>query len=181
VAESSVDVIRRYLQDALAAEESFETQLRGFAQEGDDAEVRELFSAHAEETRAQSARLTERLRALGGTPSAAKSFFAHLFSLTPKSVQLGHEQDERVAQSLIIAYAIEKSECAMYEALATAAVAAGDEVTEKLARGIQAQERETADKIWRFIPSRAKIAFNVLTAGEVNPAIETKRPDDRVV
>ena len=34
--DSTTDVIRRYLKDAIAAENSFESQLRGFAKEGDD-------------------------------------------------------------------------------------------------------------------------------------------------
>jgi ferritin-like metal-binding protein YciE len=181
VSENSVDVIRRYLDDAIAAEKSFETQLRGFAQEGDDEEVQAAFRAHADQTRVQYERLTQRLETLGGSPSTAKSLFAHLFALTPKAVQLGHSPAERLAQNLIVAFAAEKSECAMYEALASVAAAAGDESTEKLVREIQAEESEAADKIWRFIPTRSKIAFNLLTAGEIDPAIETKAPDDRVI
>ena len=40
-------IVRRYLQDAIAAESSFETQLRSFAKEGDDVTVQELFRQHA--------------------------------------------------------------------------------------------------------------------------------------
>lgn len=181
MAETSTDLIRRYLDDAIAAEKSFETQLRGFAQEGDDAEVQAVFQRHAEETRVQYERLTARLEALGGTSSTAKSVLAHLLSLSPRAAQAGHTQEERLAQNLITAFAVEKSECAMYEALANVAAAAGDVSTEALAREIQAQESETADKMWRFIPTRSKIAFNMLTAGEIDPAIETKAPDDRVI
>ena len=181
VAETSGSLIKRYIEDAIAAEKSFETRLRGFAEEGDDAEVQAAFLTHAEETRVHHERLAARLQTLGGTTSAVKSFLDQLFSFTPKSTQIGRSQEEQLVQNLIVAFAVEKSECAMYEALATAAVAAGDAVTEELARGIQAQESETADKLWRFIPSRSKIAFNLLTAGEIDPAIETKAPDDRVI
>jgi ferritin-like metal-binding protein YciE len=181
VTQSSIDLIRRYLEDAIAAEKSFETQLRGFAQQGDDADVQAVFLTHAEETRLQSDRLAQRLEALGEAASAGKNFFAHLFEWAPKTVQLGDGQEQRVAQNLMTAFAVEKSECAMYEALASVAAAAGDRITEGLARDIQAQETATADKIWRFISTRSKIAFNMLTAGEIDPAIETKAPDDRVI
>ncbi len=181
MAETSSGLIKRYLEDAIAAERSFESRLRGFAEEGDDAEVRSAFLAHAEETRSQHERLTARLQALGGATSAVKSFLDQLFSFAPKSTQVGHSPDERLVQNLVLAFALEKSECAMYETLATVAAAAGDAATEELARDIQAQEGKAADKLWSFIPSRSKIAFNLLTAGEIDPAIETKAPDDRVL
>jgi ferritin-like metal-binding protein YciE len=182
VAESSGSLVKRYIEDAITAEKSFETRLRGFAEEGDDAEVQAAFLTHAEETRVQHERLSARLQTLGsGTSSAVKTFLDQLFSFTPKATQIGRSREERVVQNLIVAFAMEKSECAMYEALATVAAAAGDAATEELARDIQAQESETADKLWRFIPSRAKIAFNLLTAGEIDPAIETKAPDDRII
>jgi ferritin-like metal-binding protein YciE len=178
---STNEVVCRYLQDAIAAESSFESQLRAFSEEGDDDEVRSVFSQHAEETRLQYHRLAARLEQLGGTPSPAKSMLAHLFSLSPKLVQATHAQEERIAQNLIMAYTVETSECAMYEALAAVAQAAGDPATHALAREIQAEERQTAGKLWRLLPSRAKIAFNMLTAGEVDPVLETKAPANRVI
>ncbi len=182
MAESSADeVIRRYLQDAIAAEGSFETQLWSFSREGDDSEVQGTFATHAQETQVQHRRLTTRLEELGGSPSTAKDLLAHLFGLSPKALQLTHAPDERLAQNLVIAYAVAASECAMYEALACVAGAAGDLVTEKLARQIQEEERRTAEKVWSFIPSRAKIAFNVLTAGEMDPSVDTKMADDRIL
>jgi len=63
----------------------------------------------------------------------------------------------------------------MYEALAHVAREAGDALTEALAREIQEQEQRAAEKIFHFLPSRSKIAFNVLTADEVDdPAVATK-------
>jgi ferritin-like metal-binding protein YciE len=181
MAQSSNDVIRRYLEDAIAAEKSFETQLHGFAREGDDQEVQAAFAIHAAETRRQYERLTARLEELGGSASTAKSFFAHIFGLAPKSAQVGHGPEERTTQNLIMAFTVENSEYAMYEAVAAAAEAAGDNVTETLAREIQMEEKHTAEKIWRFIPSRAKIAFNLLTAAETDPSVNTRAADNRLI
>ena len=164
MAETSTDVIKRYLQDAIAAERSFETQLQGFAKEGDDETAKAAFHQHAIETKQQYERLTARLEALGGSTSAAKSFLAHLFGLSPKTAQLGHEEEERTTQNLMMAYAVENSEMAMYEALMTVAEAAGDTETAALAREIQAEEKRTAEKVWSLLPNAAVSAFRRISA-----------------
>lgn len=170
----TTEIIRQYLEDAAAAEKDFEGRLRTFATEGDDQEVQFVFAGHADETRSQFDRLLSRLTALGGSESRAKSGSAKFFSLAPSISEIGHTPEERLVQNLITAYCVETGECAMYEALATVAKAAGDAVTETLAREIQAEEARTAEKVFQFLPSRSKIAFNVLTADEIDPAVETK-------
>lgn len=181
MADSRNEAIERYLQDAIAAESSFETQLLAFSRDGDDDEVQAAFASHAQETQLQARRLTKRLEELGGSPSTAKSLLAHVFGISPMAAQLTHTPDERLVQNLVMAYGIEMSEYALYEALACVAKASGDVTTERLAREIQDEERRTAEKVWSFIPSRSKIAFNLLTAWEMDPAVDTKMADDRVI
>ncbi len=163
MAETSTDVVKRYLEDAIAAEKSFETQLQGFAAEGDNEVVKQAFHQHAIETKSQYERLTARLEALGGSPSTGKSLLAHIFGLSPKAAQIGHEKEERTTQNLMMAFAVENSEIAMYESLSAVAEASGDTETATLARSIQAQEKATAEKIWKFIPAVALEAFERLT------------------
>jgi len=165
MAETSVDVIKRYLEDAIAAEKSFETQLEGFSKEGDDTIAQAAFSQHALETKRQYERLTARLEALGGSPSGTKSFLAHVFGLSPKAAQIGHEKEERTTQNLMMAYAVENSEMAMYEALASVAEAAGDTQTASLAREIQAEEKKTAEKVWKLLPNAAVQAYQRVAGG----------------
>ena len=164
MAETSIDVIKRYLEDAIAAEKSFETQLEGFSKGGDDQIAHSLFRQHAIETKRQYERLTERLESLGGSPSGTKSLLAHIFSVTPKAASLGHEKEERITQDLMMAFAVENSEMAMYEALVTVAGAAGDTITASLAREIQAEEKATAEKVWKLLPSAAEQSFRRITA-----------------
>lgn len=175
------ELIQTYISDAIAAESSIESQLRDFAADGDDDEVKAVFTTHAEETSRQRQRLTERLRELGATPSTGKNMLARILSLTPRSAQFGHIPEERTVQNLIIAYAVESSEQAMYHALISVAEAAGDVRTSALAREIQAEETRTAEKLWHFLPTRSKIAYNMLTVQEIDPAIETKAADDRLL
>lgn len=173
MAETSTDVIKRYLEDAIAAEKSFETQLQGFANEGDNAAAKAAFHQHALETRNQYERLTARLEALGGSTSTAKSILAHIFNMTPKAASLGHEKEERTTQNLIMAFAVENSELAMYQALISVAEAAGDTETAALARSIQQQEKETADKVWSLLTPAAVDAYRRVTSESAARATRT--------
>lgn len=168
--ETSREVITRYLQDAIAAERNFESQLRSFAKTGNQPEVQQIFEQHAEETKRQHERLTARLQTLGGTPSTAKSFMAHLFGMAPTTAQVGHEPEEKNTQHLIIAFAVENSEVAMYEALATVSSAAGDLETERLAREIQSEERLTAERVWSVLPRSARDSFYRVTGEKTHGA-----------
>lgn len=170
--ESSQEVIKRYLQDAIAAERKFETQLTAFSKDGDQAAVQTFFAEHARETRHQHERLTARLEALGGSPSTLKSFFAHIFNLAPGVAQMGHDPAEKNSQDLIMAYAIENGEVAMYEELAIVASFTGDSETEELARAIQAQERAAAAKVWDLIDTSCRRAFMKVIS---NPANVTEK------
>jgi len=162
--DSLNDVVRRYLKDAIAAENSFESQLRAFAKEGDDPQAHALFQQHAEETRSQIERLTARLNQLGDSPSAMKSFMAHLFGMSPKTATLGHDESERVTQNLMMAYTVEHAEVAMYESLAVVAETIGDQATATLARQIQQEEESTARKVWAMIPTAARQSVAKLSA-----------------
>ena len=168
------DLIRRYLEDMITVEKSFETQLREFSSAGDDDDVKQTFADHAEETRTQYERLGAALQRLGGNAGKGKTLLARAFALTPKSPQIPHIEEERIVQNLVVAYTVEAAECGLYEGLATIAEAGGERETAALARAIQAEEKRAAETIWRFIPTRSIIAYNMLTAGEIDPAVETK-------
>jgi ferritin-like metal-binding protein YciE len=163
--------IKRYLEDAIAAESSFETQLRGFADEAAYPEARTAFASHADETRQQHELLTARLKTLGGEPSGIKSAMAHFFNMAPKAAQLGHIKEDRTVQDLIMAYSVENAEVAMYECMVIAATAADDPETVSLARGIQTQEKETAGKVWKLIAPAALQAYSAASASEGNQAL----------
>lgn len=164
--EKAVKTIRTYLEDTIAAEKSFEDQLRSMAKEGSSNEIQSLYLQHADETRSQYERLTRRLTELGGDTSGGKSFMAHLIGMSPKVAQLGHDTVDRVTQNLMIAYAVENCEVAMYEALIAVAEAADDEDTAELAQTIQAEEKRTAEKVWALIAPWATTAFRKLAGAE---------------
>jgi ferritin-like metal-binding protein YciE len=161
--ETPNQVLQRYLEDMIAAEKSFENQLRAMSNEGDFVPSKQLFAQHADETRTQHERLTGRLQQLGGSPSALKTAVAHVFNFSPKAAQIGHDATEKSSQNLIIAFTVENSEVAAYEALATAAAAAGDHATEQLAREIQEEERRASHNIWQLIGPSSREAFEIVS------------------
>jgi hypothetical protein len=165
---SSSELIQRYLQDIIASEKAFESQLRSMSEDSTNPRVGELFSYHADETKRQYIRLTSRLQALGGSPSTAKSFIAHVFNAIPRAGQIAQRDEDRNTQNLIIAYAIEQSEVATYEALKVAAQTVGDAATVQIAEEIQREEQRAAQKIWDLLPANARLAVERQTTGEWN-------------
>jgi ferritin-like metal-binding protein YciE len=156
---TATDLLKAYLQDAIAAEKSFETQLQGFSKEAEDSTVGEMFEQHANETKDQYLQLTSCLEQLGGSTSALKSILAHVFNFAPKIAQIGHDEQERQTQNLMMAFAVENAEIAMYESLAEVCRLVGDRQTEALALRIQEQERSTAEKVWAQIAPAARRAM----------------------
>ena len=179
--EAGNDVIRHYLENLVTAEKEFEQRLREFSKLGDDEEVQAAMAEHADETKGQHQRLAMRLTEIGGRVLSRKGGFASILNSAPQLPQASEIMEEKTLLNLLAAYTMEAGEFAMYETLATLARAAGDYNTEQLAKQIQAEERNAAEKIWHFLPSRSKIAFNMLTVSEIDPAIETKMADDRII
>jgi ferritin-like metal-binding protein YciE len=170
---NSSDLIREYAENALAAEKAFEERLRAFANEGDDDEVQLAFAQQANDTRLQIGRLQAHLAAPPRS-SDAKSAVAAFLDAAPTLAQAGDAVEERLVQNLIAAYCVTAGQCALYEALANVAEAVGDSATGALAREIQAEKQRAGEKLFHFLPTRSKIAYNVLTRDEIDPSVETK-------
>lgn len=156
MAESSADVVRRYLEDAITAEKSLEAQLTGFAAEAESAGAKQIFERHASETRSQHERLAARLKDLGTYPPAGKSLLASVFDSIAKTAHRATAPNqERTSRNLVAAFAAENGEIAMYEALASISEAAGDTQTAALARSIQHEHKSTAQDFWQLLQGEA--------------------------
>ncbi len=177
---TSLEVIVRYLGDSISAERSLETQFRSSLKDGDDSEVHVCFRTSAERAALHADMLSSRLAALNASEHRDTHFLADLLAVAPRAAQLGHAPEEKLVQNLMNGFALSKSAAAMYLALKSAARLARDEQTAELADRLAAEEESAAESFWHFLPSRSKIAYNVLTAGEIDPSVETRAPDDRV-
>jgi ferritin-like metal-binding protein YciE len=170
---SSQELIRRYLQDAIASEHSYSSQLERLSTEGDDPYIQKLFAQHATETKHQQERLAERLKQLGGSVSTIKNVIAHVFNMAPKVSNFGHSNADTNTQNLLLAYAIEQSEVATYEALKAAAQAVRDTQTASLASEIQNEEQQMVQRIWGLLAQSARSSVERQTGenwqGESSP------------
>jgi ferritin-like metal-binding protein YciE len=171
---SSQEIIRRYLQDAIASEHSYAAQLERLSHEGDDPYIQKLFAQHAAETRHQQERLLNRLQQLGGSASTIKNVLAHVFSMTPKVSHFGHNEADTNTQNLLLAYAIEQSEVATYEALKAAAESVRDAQTASLVEEIQNEEQQMTQRIWGLIAQSARASVERQT-GETWRGQESQR------
>jgi ferritin-like metal-binding protein YciE len=170
-----------FLDDTIAAEKSFQTQLNGFAKSSSRDDARALFAIHADETRTQYELLTARLHQLGAEPSAFKSVIGQLFGAAPTSSHLGSDDAEHTTQDLILAFSVENAEVALYEALKNGASLLGDSETEALAKQIQSQEKETAERVWKLIAPAASEGYNkVVSPADNNPQEQTNLPRETV-
>lgn len=177
---AALEVIARYLADAISAEKNLQTQFRGCSKDGDDSDVQNYFESSATLADEHVQMLEKRLAVFNGTDHRSSNILAGILAMAPKAAQIGHIAEERITQNLIKGFSLTKSACAMYLALQAAARAADDEQTAYLANRLADEQATAAERFWHFLPSRSKIAYNVLTAGEVDPAVETRAPDDRV-
>lgn len=175
------DTIQRYLEDAIASEKAVRSQLSSFGNDGDDVEVQQTFAAGARACAAYEAALSHKLENLGGSPSTLKSVLSQVLSGSPRTLQVTHTQEERLVQNLISGYTLLMGQSGMYQALATASALANQADLSQSANSLVNEKADLAQKLWSFIPSRAKIAFNVLTAGEVDPSVETRTQDLRLL
>lgn len=152
--ENNRERLLRYLNDAWTVEKGLVQGLRDKAGKANDPQVEALFQEHAEMTHQQEEMLEERIRALGGEPTKTMGFLSQMMN---KIADVLHQPDvmDEDTQLLMKAYAVEHFESAMYESLAAFCEAIQDTETAALARRIQAQEQQTAQRLWARIPQAA--------------------------
>ena len=153
------DVIVRYLQDAEAAERTFEDALASLSKTGDQPEVQSALATMSQKARTQHERIQTRIEALGGRRSTIKSALAHALGFAPMLAQMGESPGQKSTQDLVIVIAAAAAESAMYQALATSAALAGDTKTEQLARQLQSEERQDYEQAAALLRESAVQAF----------------------
>jgi hypothetical protein len=165
-AESEQNLIVSYLEDAIAAAHSFESQMKSFAkraaQQPEAQAACALFTEHAKETREDFEQLTRRLQSLGAEPSVLKGFFAEVFNAAPKLAGIGHDPNEQLTQDLIALFAISNAQEAICRELQKVARAARDETTAALVVAIAQNKRVAAEKAWVEIEPAAQVSIGTM-------------------
>jgi len=151
MAESSAQVVRRYLEDVVAAETAFASQYGEIVRQIPSGSARESLKSNLDRMVNLQEQLAKRLHQLGGSVPGARGFFAQLFGLGRKYVSRHEPMRNDPVKNLIHGFAINNNELAMYEALANVSEAAGDVDTADLARLNQQEVRLAAEAIWAFL------------------------------
>ena len=152
MAEKSANLIHRYLNEAIAAEEALAHQFQKYSKQAEDEAARNAFHQYAEEAKGHERRLRDALAAAGGSPPVMKILLGHIFGLGAKPADTDGGPADGMMQDLVLSCAVENSEAGMYQVLATMADAAGEGDTADLARDIQAQKHAAADKLRSLLP-----------------------------
>jgi ferritin-like metal-binding protein YciE len=163
MSETSPEVVKRYLHDALAAEKSLAAHFKEFVQEGDYREAIEIFRECEATALNHSQRLSARLDSMGEMPSRISSLF-RIFRLGEKAEQIDFGASEDITQKLLLAYTVTHGEIAMYEVLAMVGEAAGDTEAQSIALLFQQDEKVVAEKIWRLFAAASQREFKNLNA-----------------
>lgn len=155
MAISSTEFIQRYLEDSIALEQAVEVRLRSMAKDCSAGPAHDLFIHHADQAREHAAKLTNRLRQIGGTPSTTKGIVAHLFGNILQKPPVASHTTDRETQDLLLAYSLQHTAIAVYEALHAAADYLGDTETSVIAQSTQTDQRKAAEAFWNALGGAA--------------------------
>lgn len=89
-------------------------------------------------------------------------------------------REEALLQNLLSGYSLITQVAALSQILEVTSDAVADTPTATASRGLGAEAEAAAARLWKLLPSRSKIAFNMLTISEVDPSVDTKMSDDRL-
>jgi ferritin-like metal-binding protein YciE len=154
----------RYLSDAYAVEEGGLKSLEGISEETDVEAMKNIIEEHITITRSQMSRLADRIRALGGDVSKAKSMVNVAIGKLSELANAFHDREDKLTQDLIKAYALEHFEVGMYTSLRAFADAVGDHDTAQIADTLVAEEQLAAERLLRLIPEIARTAVSKTTS-----------------
>jgi ferritin-like metal-binding protein YciE len=140
------EALEDYLSDAHAIEAQSLGLLGKAPKLAGDSELAEVYAAHRAETERQQARVEERLRERGGSPSRLKDAALRLGALNWGAF-FAAQPGDTPAKLTAFAYAFEHLEIAAYELLGRVAARAGDSETERLAQEIVAEEQAAARRL----------------------------------
>jgi ferritin-like metal-binding protein YciE len=137
--------VRRHLAEAHALECQSIQLLKKAAGMVNEPEIGQVYQGHLDETRDQIARVEQRLRSMGSSPSTFQDAVLKLGGLGWG--WFFQAQSDSPSKLAAFAYAVEHLEIAGYELLRRTARRAQDTETEELCRHILGQERSMAERL----------------------------------
>lgn len=166
---ASNEVLSRRVNDAIDLSKILSMQLRSLSDHGDDDEVRDFLLQQSDASAGERDWLLQFSGGEGHRRSGVE-----LASQLPVSPFSERNDEEKVLDGLIAAYAALTAKRAVFLGVREAAMNTGETTLAQSAMEAATSAAKASAEAWHFLPSRSKIAFNTLTAGEIDPAVETK-------
>jgi ferritin-like metal-binding protein YciE len=137
--------IVKYLTDAHSIEEQALVQMKAAPELAGDPQMAEMFERHRVETEEHERLVEQQLSAHGGDPSKLKDLAGKLTGQGFGMFAAGNP--DTPGKLIVHAHSYEHMEEAAYDMLARIAERAGDQSLVEVARRIETQEREMADRV----------------------------------
>ena len=147
MSETSAEVVKRYLREALASEKTIQVAFEALDGKTVAAPSRQIVFNCGELSRRHQEQLKNRLASLAVSSSDSKSLFARVFESRGGARETEHQALHQTLQALIEPFAATHSAIAIYEALAIMAAAGGDSDTAGLARLLQGGHQTVAEQL----------------------------------
>lgn len=166
--ENTKDKTIRYMQDSHAAEAGTADIFEGHAKDNDlDPSLRQAASEFLAQTKEKQRMLESRVKALGGDTSGTKEFVNNMLAKASDLLNIGHDDEDKVTQDLIKAFAAENLLLGSYESLRAYSQTVGDNETAQLAVELRGTSEGIAKKIFGAIGAKAPEAANNATGAAV--------------
>jgi len=167
----------RYLNDAHAMEMGALVALQDIASRANDPEVKHIMDDLSAITQTQIERLTQRIRAYGGSVSVQKGAFNSALAKGHRITNAFHDQADKETQDLIKAYSASYLEVGTYTSMAAYSRAIGDMETARLADTLIEEERRAGDRVQPLISRLAVVpAFSQMSQTTASRTTSEKSP-----
>lgn len=154
----------RYLNDAHAMEAGAVVSLQDIANRVSDFEVKQTMNDLVQIAKTQIERLTQRIRAYGGSVAVQKDAFNSALAKGHRITNAFHDQADKETQDVIKAYTASYLEIGAYTSMAAYARAIGDMETAQLADTLIEEERRAGERLQPLISRLAVVpAFSQMS------------------
>ena len=168
--------LRQILGDAILLTQNLEREFRSLSREGDDEDVQSFFLEQADLSADESQYF---LNCASGEVES-QSDLGEFVTQIPLALATARISEERLLQGLIATYTALSAKRALLITLNQTASNANETELAQVAESAAGKATEASGRAFHFIPTRSKIAYNMLTVDEADPAIDTKMADNRI-
>jgi len=149
----------RYLKDLHAAESGTADIFEGLSKDDDlEADLRSSAAGWYQHTQSHQTAIQQRLQALGSDNSGTKDFINNVLSKASDILNIGHDDEDKLTQDLIKAYAAVSLNVGAYESLRAYSATIGDHDLSSFAEKGRSEDEGLAKDVLKAIGRKAPSA-----------------------